>query len=154
MHGVVERVLAVVQTVGNALAEVSRNLLLYVARHVLADDVAAEGEGEAGFLLPPCSHVGDEMQTIVLVGQLALVDQQAGVDIAAENGLLDLVERNDDRKEIGLIEFEREVSARHHPRNGDALAGDFFASHRLARDEHRTITVAHRCAMGKQRVLI
>src|SRR6266568_9218532 len=102
-HRVVERVLAVIQTISDALAQVSRNFLLHVARHVLADDVAAEGKWQACLPLPPRSHVGDEMQALILVRQLPLMDQQAGIDIAAKHRLLDLIERNDDRDEIGLV---------------------------------------------------
>ena len=53
-----------------------------------------------------------------------------------------------------MVKFECQIGACHHARNGNAPAGDFFPRHRLARDEHRAVTVAHRCAVGKKRVLI
>ena len=59
-----------------------------VARHVLANDVAAERQRKAGFLQPPRAHVGDEMQAFVLVGELAFVNQEPGIDVATLAPLL------------------------------------------------------------------
>src|SRR5205823_438678 len=96
----------------------------------------------------------DEMQSLVLVSELAFVDQQSRVDFATEHGLLDLVEWDDDRSEIRLEKFEREIGTGHHTRDADALADNFFARHRVSRDQHRAVAVAHRCTVWKQRVAI
>ena len=64
---------------------------------VLADDVAAERQGQAGLLEPPLAEVDDLVQALVAVVELALVDDQAGVDLALGDGREDLVERHDRR---------------------------------------------------------
>src|SRR5688500_6600680 len=58
-HCMVQRILAVVEAVGDARAQVAGHFFLKLAWHVLTDDVASEREGEAGFLEPPGAHVGD-----------------------------------------------------------------------------------------------
>src|SRR3982751_3744988 len=108
-HGVVERALSMIESVRDALAEMPRHFLLGLARHVLANDVAAEWKRQAGFLQPPCAHVGDEVKAFVLVGELAFVDQQTRIDIAALHRLLDLIERDDYGREIRLVEPERQI---------------------------------------------
>ena len=139
----VECVLAVIESVRDALAEMSRDFLLNVARHVLAYDVAAEWKWQTCFLEPPRTHVGDEVESLFLVGELTFVDQESGIDIAANDSLVDLIERNNDRDEIGLEQLEGEVGARHHAGDSDAFSCDLFAGHRLLCHEHRAIAVAH-----------
>src|SRR3954471_21254131 len=153
-HGVVERALSMIESVGDALAEMPRHFLLSLPRHVFANDVAAEWEWQTGFLEPPGAHVGDEVEAFVLVGELAFVDQQAGIHIAALHHLLDLIEGYDHRREVRLVEPERQVRAGHHSGDGYPLTSNFIACHRLFRHEHRSVTVAHRRAVGQQRVPI
>src|SRR5437588_86300 len=98
-HCVVERVLAVVEAVGDALAQMAGDLPLDITRHVLADDVASKWKRQAGLLQPPGTHVGDEMQSFVLVGQLAFVNEKTSIDVAAQHSLFDLIERNNDWNE-------------------------------------------------------
>src|SRR5688572_23703971 len=43
-HRMIERILAVVESVRDAFAQMPRDFLLEVARHVLSDDVSAEGK--------------------------------------------------------------------------------------------------------------
>src|SRR5450759_2766005 len=101
-HRVVESILAVFEAVRNALAQVPRDLLLDIARHVLPDDVTAERKRQARFLEPPRAHVGDEMQSLVLVSELTLVDQQSGIHVIVKDGVLDLIEGYDYGSEIRL----------------------------------------------------
>ena len=63
-----------------------------------------------------CSRVGE--------GELALVDEQAEVDLAGDDGVLDLIERRGDRLEIRLEQPQREVRAGEQPGIGDALSLD------------------------------
>src|ERR1700682_5389815 len=79
-HRVVQRILAMVETVRDARAQMPGHFLLNIPRHVLADDVSTEGKRQSGLLQPPRPHVGDEMQPVVLVCELAFVDQQSRVD--------------------------------------------------------------------------
>src|ERR1700675_3694904 len=91
-HRMVQSVLAVIEAVRDALPKMPGHFLLDVARHCLPNNIAAEREWQARFLEPPRAHVGDEMQSIVLVGELALVNQQSRIDIAPDHGLIDLIE--------------------------------------------------------------
>src|SRR5688572_22088043 len=153
-HRMVQRVLPVVESVRNAFTQMPRDFLLEVARHVLPNDVSAEGKRKPGLLQPPRSHIGDQVQALVLVGELALVDQQTGVDVARVYGLFDLVERDDDGDEVGLVEPESEICASHHSGNSDALPGDVGASHGVLRHEHGAVAVTHGSSVREQRVSI
>src|SRR5258705_748730 len=153
-HGVIQRALSVVQAIGDALAQVTRNFFLNLARHVLPYDVSAEGKRKPRLLEPPGFHVSNQMQAFILVGELTLVDQQSGFDIAGEDGLLDLVEWNDDRDEVGLEKSEREIRAGHHSRNRDTLSCDVLPGHGFRGDQHWAVAIAHRCSVWKQCVSI
>src|SRR3954469_10281259 len=153
-HRVIQRVLAVVEAVGNALAEMARHLPLKVGWHVLPNDVAAQGKRKSGLLQPPRSHVSDEMKTVVLVSELSLMNEETRVNFTVEHSAIDLIERYDDRNKIGLKEFEREIRARHQSRDSDALTGDALACHRLFGDEHRPISISHRSAVRQQSVAV
>jgi hypothetical protein len=59
------------------------------------------------------------------------VNEETSIDIAPQHRLFDLIERNNDWNEVRLIKSEREVRAGHHPWNGNALASDLLARHRL-----------------------
>ena len=59
---------------------------------IAVDGVDAEGEFEAGFLLPPLADVEDQAEAGIGEGELAFVDDQAGIGIAAGDGGDDLVE--------------------------------------------------------------
>ena len=65
------------------------------------NDVAVH-RGQARFLEPPRSHVGDEMKSLVAVCELALVNEKSGVGSSGVDGLLDLIEGNYHRNEIRL----------------------------------------------------
>src|SRR5688572_9140729 len=101
-HRVVERVLPVVEAVGDARAQVAGHFFLQLPRHVLPDDVAAEWERKTRLVEPPGAHVGDEVKPFVHVGELALVAQSSRIGLVMDDGSFDLIERNDDRDEIGL----------------------------------------------------
>ena len=74
------------------------------------------------------------MEAVVGEGELALVDQQADVDLAVDDGVLDLIERRDDGLEIRLEQPQRQVRAGQQPGDRDALAADVGSGHRrLAR---------------------
>jgi hypothetical protein len=55
------------------------------------DGVDAQGQLEADSLLPPLAHIEDELEPGVGEGELAFVDDQAGVGLAAGDGGDDLV---------------------------------------------------------------
>src|ERR1700730_13950998 len=121
-HRMVQSILAVIEAIRDALPKMSGDFLL--------NDVTAERKWQARFLEPPRAHVGDEMQSIVLVGELALVNQQTRIDVAADHGLLYLIEGDDDWNKIRLKKLQRQVRSSHHPRHGHSLTRDVFVCHR------------------------
>ena len=85
---------------------------------VAANDVAAERQRQAaGALEPPFAQVHDLLEAVDGVGELALVDEQAGLDAAVHDGLVNLVERHDLGHERPVVHLQREKRRRH-------LAGD------------------------------
>ena len=66
---------------------------------ILSNAVAAKRQGQAGLLVPPDAEVQHEMQTEILICQLALVNDQPGVGFAVFDELGDLVEMDGDRLE-------------------------------------------------------
>ena len=70
----------------------------------------------AGALRPPLAEVDDLLQPLVLIRQLPFVDQQAGLGLAVEHGLLNLVERDDDVLEVRLVEPQRQIRGRQRSR--------------------------------------
>ena len=126
----------------------------HLGPEVAADDVAAERQRQAaGPLRPPLAEVDDLLQALVLIRQLPFVDEQPGLGLAIEDGLLNLVERNHDVLEVGLVEPQRQVRGRQRPRNRDAAPLDGRRSAGL-RDDDRAVVVAHAGAVRQQRVLV
>src|SRR3954470_22803217 len=91
-HRVIEGILAMIETVRDAFAQMSGNFFLKIGSHVLADDMSTERKRKAGLLQPPGSHVRDKVKALVLISQLAFVDEQTGVNASAEHRLFDLIE--------------------------------------------------------------
>src|SRR6202049_1423385 len=150
-HCMVQCVLAMIEAIRDALTKMPRDFPLHVARHRFTNDVATERERQPGFLEPPSAHVGDEMQSFVLVCELALVNQQPRINLAADHGLLDLIEGNDDGNKIRLKKLERQVGARHHSGHGHSLTRYVVVRHRLLRNEHGPVAIAHRSAVREDR---
>ncbi len=121
---------------------------------VAADDVAAKRQRQTTSLVrPPLAEVDNLLQALVLIRQLPLVDEQPRLCLAIEDGLLDLVERDNDVLEVGLVQPQREIRGCQRPRNRDAAALDGRRAAGL-RDDDRAVVVAHACAMGQERVLV
>ena len=76
-------------------------LLRQLGAQVLPDDVAAERQGQAGLLEPPFAHVRHEVEPALREGELAFVDEEAHVHVAVHHGVLDRVERSEDRVKSG-----------------------------------------------------
>ena len=125
-----------------------------IANKITPQVNAAERKREAGFCEPPRAHIGDELQAVVLISELGFVDEKPRIDVAAKHDLIDLVERHDDGNEVGLEQLEREVCARHHPRDGDAFPSDVLARHRCFGDKHRSVAITHRGPMRQEGILV
>jgi hypothetical protein len=78
------------------------------------------GAGQAGLLAPPDAEVEELVQAVVGVGELALVDDEAGVELAGDDGGDDLVEGDGDGLDLGGEELEGEVGGGEGAGDGDA----------------------------------
>ena len=75
------------------------------------------GSGSAGFVLPPLAEVEELDEAVVGVGELAFVDDEAGVELSGEDGGDDLVEGDGDGFDLRVPELEGQ-------KGGGELAGD------------------------------
>ena len=94
------------------------------------------------------------MKTALAVGQLAFVNDQAGVHAVLGHRIQDLVERDQHFLEIRLKQPQRQISAGHLAWNRDFLAFDFLRRHGLHADQDGTVAVADARAAGHQDVLV
>src|SRR5262245_37704816 len=102
LHRVVQGVLPVVHRKLDAATQPMRDFTLKLRAEVALDGVAAHRQRQSRLFLPPRAEVDDLVQSLVAVGQLALVDQQAGVVIALYDFVNYLIEWDD-----AVIEFRR-----------------------------------------------
>src|SRR5436190_582335 len=73
---------------------------------------------------PPLAEIHDLLQPVVGVRELPFVDQQAGLRLALQDEVLDLVEGHDEILEVGLVEPQREVRGRQRAGDRDRAALD------------------------------
>src|SRR5688572_1081939 len=104
LHGVVQRLRSMLQSVRYAGAKVLRYLPCQVGSQVLPDDVTAERQWQARFGEPPFAEVGDEVEAAFRERQLTLMDEQSQVDLSIRDAILDLIEWGRDWLKIGLVE--------------------------------------------------
>ena len=89
-----------------------------------ANGVAAERQHKAGGFAPPDAEIENLVEAAGGVGELALVDDQAGVEFAGQNLGDDLIEGNGDGFDGRIEDFEREIGGGQRAGNGDADAAE------------------------------
>lgn len=122
LHGVLERVLAMLKAVLDALADGLGNEAAKRKAERLADGVAAERERKTGLLLPPDAEIQDFVQAKLGEKELALVDEEASFDDFFLDSFQNFVERHDHGFKVGLEEPEREIGGSFEAGDSDALA--------------------------------
>ena len=169
LQGVVEGFLTVVEAVLNRLFEEGRHLVHDRLAEVFADGVGPERQRQAGPFQPPFAEVDDQMQSLIAIGQLPFVDDEAGVGFAPFNDVEDLVELMDDvvegtafaRASVGKggvsagrlpteAEVEGQESGRQRAGDGDGFALQVVDRHRFAGDDHRAVAVPHAGSAGAE----
>ncbi len=166
LHAVHHRRAAMLQAVGDALAEDVAQFVAHLGREVLADDVAAERERDAAArALPPFAKVENELEPLVGKGELALVDDETHVGLAGFHGIKDFVKGHHHVVEaLAEIKLGGEEGARHQAGDGDLLAEEPLLAGLVVgvvgqslgggRDKHRAVAVAHARAAGQEGVLV
>jgi hypothetical protein len=84
-----------------------------------ADGVAAKRQGKAGLFAPPLAEIEHLLQAFGCVGELPLVDDESGVELAGEDGGDDLVKGDGDGLDLGSEELERKICRRQGAGDGD-----------------------------------
>ena len=112
-----------------------------------------ERDGQAGLALPPLAEVGDRDEPVLAVREAALVDDQARVDLARDDGLQDpVVAELDDVAERRRRQPEEQERRRLAARHGDAPGRRVLERAGLARDHERADAATERGAAAEQPV--
>jgi hypothetical protein len=119
LHGVFEGLFAVVEGVLDAVAHGLGDDAHGVGAERAADGVAAQRQHQAGGFAPPDAEVEHLVEAAGGVGELALVDDEAGVEVAGQNLGNDLVEGDGDGLEAGIEDLERQIGGGQGAGNGD-----------------------------------
>ena len=113
---------------------------------VAAHDVAAERQRQAGVALPALAEVEHLRQTHLLVGDLALVDEQTEIGLSLQHGVRDLVEGHLDQRRVADVEPQQERGGRVLAGDGGDPRGQLGGGDRLPRDQDRAVALPHRGA--------
>ena len=123
LHGIFERLFAVVERMPDAVAQsLGDDLVLFRAQRA-ADGVAAQRQHQAGGLLPPDAEIENLVEAAGGIGELALVDDEAGVVVSRQHRRNDLIEGHGLGLDIGIEDLQRQISGGQRAGNGnfDAL---------------------------------
>ena len=120
LHRVLERLFAMVEGVLDAVAQGVGGGEEGVGAEGPADGVSTEREREVGLFAPPLAEVEELEQAVIRVGELALVDDEAGLVFAGDYGGDDLVEGDHHGFDLRCEELEREVGGGEGAGDGDA----------------------------------
>src|ERR1700733_7393843 len=154
LHGVGQGLFAIVERVLDAVAQGVGGGEEGFRAEGAADGVAAEGEGKTGLFAPPLAEVEELDEAIVGVGELAFVDDEAGVELACYDRGEDLVEGDGDGLVLGGEELEREVGGGEGAGDRDARLLDVVERELARGDDHGTVAFADAAAAGHECVFV
>ena len=154
LHGVGERFVAVIEGVLDAVAECVGGGEEGLGPEGTTDGITAEWQGQAGLLVPPLAEVEEFDEAIVGVGELALVDDEAGVELSGDDGGDDLVEGDELGFDVGGEEFEGEVGGGEGAGDSDAGLFDLVEGHLAGGDDHGSVAIADAAAAGHDGVVV
>ena len=98
-----------------------------------ADGIAAQRQHQAGGFAPPRAKVNRAKKTAGGIGELALVNDEAGIVCAGQNLGNDAVEGNGNRLDFRVEDFEREIGRGQQPGTATRMRPrSFTSSMRLA----------------------
>ena len=102
LHGVFEGFFAVIKGVLNAVVDGLSYDAQGIRTEGAADGIAAQGQDKAGGFAPPDTEVDDLVESAGVVAELALVDDEPGIEFAGENFRDDLIKRDGNGGSAGL----------------------------------------------------
>src|SRR5262249_25688387 len=103
---------------------------------------------------PPLPKVKDLVQSGVRVGQLTLVDDEAGLIFSLQDSRNDLIEGNDFSLDLRREQLQGKKRGGQGPWHGDLLGLNVVRRQRARSHDHGTVLLAHAAATGQQRVLV
>jgi hypothetical protein len=154
LHGVSQGLFAVVERVLDAVAQGVGGGEEGFGAKGAADGVSAEGKGKTGLFAPPLAEVEEFDEAIVGVGELAFVDDEAGVELACYDRGDDLVEGDGDGFDLGGEEFESEVGGGEGAGDRDARLLDFVERELAGCDDHGAVAFADAATAGHECVFV
>ena len=119
-----------------------------------AGDVHPERQRQTGLEQPPLAQVEHLVQSVLLVGELALVDHETGVGAPRRDLVEDPVERQLAVGELPEREAEGEERRRHPAGDDDLGVAQLVEHERLACDEDGPVAGADARAVRQQRVAV
>ncbi len=124
---------------------------------VAADDISAEGEREAGAFHPPLAEVEAADHAVILVGELAFVNDESGVGVSGFDVLKDFVEGfNDVAEAFADGDGGGEEGGGHGAGDGDAeffVGLEFVEGVGFFGDDHGAVVVTHGATAGHEGVI-
>src|SRR5579862_417100 len=109
LQRIVERRVAMLQSVGNTVANYARHLQSKLCSERAANRLGAERQRQLRGFLPPLAKVHHAVQSDLREKQLAFVNQQARFHFFGLHGIQNFVEWHGDHFDVGLEKLQREI---------------------------------------------
>src|ERR1044071_5964248 len=103
--------------------------------------------------MPPLAQVEDFAQTVILVKELSLMNEQTGINSFFNHGLNDLIEWNDFVFEVRRVNAQGEKCTGQSARDGNRDPRNIGRAQLFGGNKDWPVVVANRSAVRQQRVL-
>src|SRR6516165_76342 len=140
---------AVSQAVVDALLEDLGDFFADSGWDIFADHISTQRKRQPRPCLPPRAQIEHEPESLVQIGQLPLVDDEASLGPASLEKIEDLIKRHYRGIQFTREQAEREVSARPQTGHRQSLRSQpgpnsiGFRRYLLLRHQHRAVAIAH-----------
>ena len=116
------------------------------------DRITAQRQRQPSQLEPPFSQVKDFVQAGFVIGELAFVDNQAGLKFSGSNLRNNLIEGHHNSFDLGCKQLQSEISGGQGPGNCDLHPLQLFQAKAAGGDDHGAIFVAHASTAIHERI--
>src|SRR3954462_12005550 len=125
---------------------------------ILANDICSQGQRQTSTIFPPLAEIDDQAQVLLTIGELAFMNNEAGIDLSSlvflrYHGRDDLIKRHLDTIEIRFeVQAKCQVRAGQLAGYGDRSATKLIGSHLISGNDHGAVAIAHARATGAENV--
>src|ERR1035437_1062585 len=154
LHGVFQGLLTVVEGVLDAVADGLGDDLERFCAQGAADRVAPQGQDQAGGLAPPDAEVEDLVEAAGAVGELALMDDEAGIVGSGQNRGDDLVEGHGLGLDGRIEDFQGQIGGGEGAGDGDLDFAQVLEVERATGDDHGAVALTNAAAAAHQGVVL